>query len=169
MEEIWKDIKGYEDYYQVSNTGLIKCKKRRRITKGHLVFKGSSSYYMFILRYGDKNKYSYIHRLVAQHFIPRQEGKDCVDHIDRDSTNNHITNLRWCNKRENSFNSLGKSKKDKTSKYRGVSYSKQRKKWVASIKVDGKSVSLGRFDSEEEAKEVYNSVASQYHGEFFYM
>lgn len=100
MEEIWKDIKGYEGLYQISNLGRVKSLKRmikkrkcEEITKIPSIT--NKGYYRLPLcKYG-KIKYFHIHRLVAETFIPNLENKPTVDHIDRNKLNNVVSNLRW--------------------------------------------------------------------------
>lgn len=54
----------------------------------------------------NKRRDRYIHRLVAEHFIPKQEGKPHVNHIDCNRTNNHVDNLEWCNHKENNAHAM---------------------------------------------------------------
>lgn len=106
---------------------------------------------------------------------------ECVDHIDRDCTNDKIENLRGCSIKENNRNTS--SHKDSTSQYLGVSlcikrwkYSikkgvKHRKpihieKWIARICVDGKGRQIGLFDTQEEAALAYNREAVKHFREF---
>ena len=104
MEEIWKDIKGFEDKYQVSNLGRIKSLKdkngkyREKILKQCITQKGYLSIYLSL----ESKKYTYtIHRLVAQTFIPNTENKPQVNHIDGNKSNNIVSNLEWCTNSEN--------------------------------------------------------------------
>lgn len=101
MEEIWKDIKGYEGLYQVSNKGQIKSTERFG-TKGGIL-KGSlrSGYHRVILTKQNKSRYYSVHRLVAETFIPNIENKKNIDHIDTDRLNNSVDNLRWVTDKEN--------------------------------------------------------------------
>lgn len=87
-----------------------------------------------------------------------------VDHIDGNGLNNQKENIRICTTSQNAFNT--KSKTNSTSKYKGVSYSKQLNKWKVTITIKDKSVHLGYFDSEEVAALTYDKKAKAVHGEF---
>lgn len=102
MQEIWKDIKGYEGLYQVSNYGQIKSLRtwvgrkyiqREKILKIRLEKEG---YYKCSLRKNGKLKSFWVHRLVAQAFICNTNNYSCVNHIDENKTNNCVENLEWC-------------------------------------------------------------------------
>jgi hypothetical protein len=87
-----------------------------------------------------------------------------VEHIDTNSTNNRISNLRLATAKNNATN---KSKGvGTTSKYKGVSYYKKSNRWQSSIRVDGVAMYLGYFDTELEAHAAYCKAAASLHGEF---
>lgn len=107
MQEIWKDIVGYEGLYQISNLGRIKRLKKL------IVLQNGGKYYLEekILKPG-KNSRGYnlvvikgkalrIHRLVAETFIPNPENKQQVNHKDGNKNNNRAENLEWCTCKEN--------------------------------------------------------------------
>ncbi|WP_242227195.1 NUMOD4 domain-containing protein [Bacillus cereus group sp. BfR-BA-01315] len=98
MTEIWKDIEGYEGYYQVSNTGKIKNKRNSRIRKNCLTKYGYLNVQLLI---SGKDKTFQVHRLVAQAFIPNPNNKTQVNHIDGNKLNNNIDNLEWVTPKEN--------------------------------------------------------------------
>lgn len=98
MKEIFKDIKGYEGLYQISNFGNVKSLKRNIILKPSSNRKG---YLHIILYKNHKSKNSIIHRLVAQAFIPNPENKPQVNHIDGNKRNNNVNNLEWVTNSEN--------------------------------------------------------------------
>lgn len=110
MEEVWKDIKGYEGLYQVSNKGQIKSTERFG-TKGGIL-KGSlrGGYHRVILTKQNKSRHYSVHRLVAETFIPNAENKKTIDHIDTDRLNNSVDNLRWVTDKENVNNPRTKEK-----------------------------------------------------------
>jgi hypothetical protein len=111
-DEIWKDIKGYEGLYQVSNYGNIKSVKRtvphaarRTISKKEKIMtlkKTHKGYYSIQLYKAGKRKGYAVHRLVAMHFLINKENYETVDHIDANKKNNHYTNLEWVTNAENS-------------------------------------------------------------------
>jgi hypothetical protein len=90
-----------------------------------------------------------------------------VDHINGNSLDNRKDNLRVCTRAENIRNSRKKRKKA-SSIYRGVSWRKVNKKWVARIQYNKKYIHLGYFDTEEDAANCYNEAARKYFGEFAY-
>lgn len=110
-------------------------------------------------------------RLYKQHrviyFLETGEQPEGIDHIDGNKLNNHISNLRAANQSENIANS--KSRKNSTSKYKGVSKTKSGSNWIARIAKDGKQIWLGSFFNEKEAAKAYNEAAIKYFGEFAYL
>ncbi len=98
--EIWKDIKGYEGLYQVSNLGNVKSLKINK----NLSYRKSGrdrAYLTVSFRKDNASKSYYIHRLVAQTFIPNPENKPQVNHKDENTMNNCVDNLEWCTTRYN--------------------------------------------------------------------
>lgn len=87
-----------------------------------------------------------------------------VDHEDRDCTNDKIENLRDADYAKNNKNTT--SRKNTSSKYLGVYFSKDVGKWRAAITLDGKTLTAGSFELESDAALSYNRVAVKYHGEF---
>ena len=117
MEEIWKDIEGYEGFYQVSNHGRVKSLDRYvkhstnhvRFCKGKELYisGGKSSYPSVVLyKHGTKPKQFQVHRLVAQAFVPNLENKPAVNHIDGDKSNNIADNLEWVTYSENTNHAI---------------------------------------------------------------
>lgn len=108
MDEQWKDIAGYEGYYQVSSCGRIKSVERYiqdrfgmkapyRIPEKILKPKRSQKGYLFVhLSVQGRAKPCRIHRLVAEHFIPNPQGLPTVNHKNEDKTDNRVENLEWC-------------------------------------------------------------------------
>ncbi len=104
-EEIWKDIPGYETYYQVSNLGRIKSLDRYyngRNLKGKLLKLSPNKfgYLRFTAKKDNITKTLHVHRIVLLAFNSIQENKQ-VNHIDGNKTNNKLENLEWCTDSEN--------------------------------------------------------------------
>lgn len=94
MKEIWKDIKGYEGLYQVSNLGRVKSFRRRNpiILKQNCI--GVNKKYKSVcLGYGLPRVY--VHRLVAEAFLDNPNEYKCVMHLDNNGHNNRLDNLKW--------------------------------------------------------------------------
>ncbi len=139
MEEKWKDIKGYEGLYQVSNLGRVKSLERRVVVdskgntklfkqriKKQTPFLKNKKYLMTVLYKNNHGLPHQIHRLVAEAFIPNPQNLPCVNHKDYNPTNNCVDNLEWVTHQQNSLYSsenyslAGVKKSDK--KYGGYIY-----------------------------------------------
>lgn len=103
MDEVWKDIKGYEGLYQVSNLGRVKRLKGKYMKSDKLLKQVTldSGYIAVGLCKHNKAKNFRVHRLVAEAFIPNPEEKPQVNHINEDKTNNMVSNLEWMTAKEN--------------------------------------------------------------------
>ena len=106
--EIWKDIKGFEGLYQVSDTGLVYSIRRKKILKPKTDRYG---YYAVGLWKGDKKYPKTIHRLVADAFVEKAEGCDVVNHLDCDKKNNNVANLEWTTVQKNTKHAYDNIKK----------------------------------------------------------
>lgn len=92
------------------------------------------------------------------------DSKTLVDHWKGNGLNNTRENIRVCTHSQNRMNT--KSVKESSSRFKGVYWYCASKKWMSSIKIDGKCKYLGYFDNEEDAARTYNQFAKEYHGEF---
>ena len=97
--EFWKDIKGFEGMYQVSNYGNVRSLnyRRKKIIKNLKPSYTGTGYGVVALG----NKRFYVHRLVASEFLENPENKREVNHIDCNKENNRVDNLEWCTQTEN--------------------------------------------------------------------
>lgn len=113
MQEKWVDIKGYEGLYKISSLGRVKSVERI-VKRGsnykpvceRILKSGSNSEYRYvILCKSGKKKTGWIHRLVAEAFIPNPDNLPCINHKDENPGNNEVDNLEWCTKSyNNSYN-----------------------------------------------------------------
>lgn len=119
-QEIWKDIKKYEGYYQISNLGNVKRLPRyvnnrhgnKSVLKEIILKTKINKYgYCTINLSANSNKTFYIHRLIALSFIPNTENKPYINHKNGIKTDNRICNLEWVTSSENhlhAYRELGK-------------------------------------------------------------
>ena len=90
---------------------------------------------------------------------------ELIDHKDGDGTNNRLENLRTADICQNGWN-VKKSSRNKSG-YKGVSFSVEKKRWRAAIRVMRKDILIGHYNSPEEASAAYQKAAAAYHGEFY--
>lgn len=109
--EIWKNVCGYEDDYEVSSFGNVrrKIKNLKHNTNG-------DGYSSVSLCKNGKCKSVLIHRLVAEAFLKKEDGKSIVNHMDCNKRNNHVLNLEWTTYSENSIHAV---KNGKWANYKG--------------------------------------------------
>ena len=98
MKEIFKNIQGYENLYQISSNGRVKSLNYNHTGKERILkpAKYNCGYLMVGLWKQGKSKRYLVHRLVALHFIPNPNNLPQVNHKDEDKTNNQVNNLEWC-------------------------------------------------------------------------
>lgn len=92
--ELFKDLKGYEDEYQVSTLGRFWSKAKKKIMKVGK-HKSNSGYVQIMLYKNGEYHWKYVHRLVATTFLPNPEHLRTINHKDGNKTNNVLTNLEW--------------------------------------------------------------------------
>jgi hypothetical protein len=154
MEEIWKDIKGFEGLYKVSNLGRVLSLKKNVIMKENI----SNSGYVFYGLYKDGIvKSRFVHRLVAQTFIDNLENKIQVNHMDLNRKNNSIENLEWVTISENQKHSYKNSNRKSYMKGRAGKLNHLSKEVVM---CDNNGIEIKRFESQREAGRIMSINAS---------
>ena len=125
--EIWRDVYGYEGFYQVSNCGNVRSVSRtvQRLNNSDLTLRGrvcsqtlSDKGYLTVgLCRDNRIKRVYVHKLVAIAFVDNPNNLTEINHIDENPLNNRVDNLEWCTQSENEQHShsiLGNTMKGKT-------------------------------------------------------
>lgn len=117
MEEIWKDIEGYEGCYQVSNQGRVRSLDRQAISKrwvrnikGKILSasKNRDGYLIYQMSKDGVSRNITAHRLVAMSFINNKHGYKEINHLDENKENNKAENLEWTTRRLNMEHSVAK-------------------------------------------------------------
>lgn len=156
MKETWRQIKGYEDIYTVSDYGRVANLITERILKPVENHKG---YLIVQLSKDGKRKNFRVHRLVAEAFIPNPKKLPEVDHINNDRQGNHVSNLRWSSGSENTRNR--EVCRTATSKYNGVRICRRSGKWKVSIWFNNTTKHLGTFADEVVAAKAFNDFCRE--------
>ena len=174
INEIWKPIKGFELFYEISNLGNIRNSKGRIMSP----YINNRGYHCIDLTVNKVRTKHLVHRLVLLTFVGNPTNLPEVNHLDENKSNNTLANLEWCSRSHNKQhsmksgtydkiytlrNSLGKKHKPNTaSKYHNVSYDKERNKWAAVIISNKQHFGFKRFDTEIEAALHVNWIIDTY-------
>ena len=163
IEEIYIDVPSYEGLYQVSNLGNVKSLSRFTIQNKYLEEKimkpnlKKNGYFSLNLYKDGKLRSFAIHSLMGESFLNHTPNRSMViDHINNDKEDNRLENLQIITSRENI--SKGIRLKNYTSKYVGVYFNKQNKKWRSRIIFNGVSNYLGSFTNEYDAHLAYQTA-----------
>ena len=146
-EEVWKDVKGFEGLYQISSLGQVKSLRRNKILKP----KKHRCGYLIVDLCNNGEKTRYIHRLVAEAFIPNPNNLPQVNHIDENKKNNSVNNLEWCTPK---YNTNYGSRIER--------FSESRKKKVLQFDLDGNFIKEWKsaVDIEKETGLEQNNIRS---------
>ena len=167
--EVWKNIPGYEGYYQASDLGRVRSLDRtviykdgrKRFYKGKLI-KGriSKGYKYTNVSINNVGRNLLFSQLVAMAFLGHEPNGHTlvIDHIDGDKSDNRLENLRIVTQRENVSTCFRSNKESFTSNYAGVSWDVNTSKWKANIHNEGVNVRLGSFDDEINASSAYEDA-----------
>ena len=122
--------------------------------------KGRYTYYAMCKKNGRSDgRTIHLHRIILN-ATEMQE----IDHVNGDGLDNRRCNLRFCTNSQNQANK--RAQKNCSSKYKGVSWKKSKKRWLARITVQGKTIYLGSYLSEKNAAFAYNMAAMEHYGDF---
>jgi hypothetical protein len=165
MDEIWKDILGYEGSYIVSNTGRVRslarrvasnCSERgtRTVRERELKPTMSKGYAMVILMKNNRRERKKIHMLVAEYFIGPSNGL-VIDHKDGNPLNNIASNLEYVSSRENTIRYTNRKRKEGKMLGAYSEIKNGRVYWHSRIHFNGRQHYIGGFKTQEEASAAY--------------
>ncbi len=156
----WHTI--YDSNYEISNTGLIRNIKEKNILKqAAYCRKNAPDHPYYRCSISNPRKTIHIHKELAKIYIPNPENKKFVDHIDGNTLNNSLENLRWVTPQENAFNS--KCYSNNLLKVKGVQ-KRTSGRYRARIRHNGKLITIGTFLTLEEAKQAYINKSTELFG-----
>jgi len=126
MTEIWKDIRGFEGKYQISNLGRVRSLDRfeivtnprgkfKRFRKGKILSLNDNGHGYLTVKLGRKGGRHYVHRLVAEHFVDNPLNLPEINHIDNNTKNNVASNLEWTTRQDNILHMVKQNRQSKGS------------------------------------------------------
>lgn len=144
-------IPGHPDYAcdEQGNVYSLKFNKIRKLKP----FDDGKGYQRVAISVNGTARLYRVHRLISKTFLKDYDEDLEVDHIDRCRANNNLDNLRMVTRSENQQNNNAK----------GYTWYKRTQKWRAQIKINGKLIHIGYYDTEEEAREAYLLGKEKYH------
>lgn len=154
MEEIWKTIKGFENY-KVSNTGKVYSLDKNKVMKPYKI---NSGYHIVYLSGGEERSVYLVHRLVALTFIESPLNKEQVNHIDGNKLNNNVDNLEWNTASENINHNKVLGRLDTHTAREKLS--KVQSKAVNQLDIETGKV-IATYNTIKEASKITNSQASK--------
>ena len=153
MDDLWRPVVGFEELYEVSSDGRVRKRNgeelHQRVDK-----KKYTNYRRVSLKGTNGTVNEFVHRIVAQAFLPQKEGCNIINHKDENGENNHVENLEWCNRSYNARygSSLLKIKSAATGRI------SEKRKPVLQFDADGKVV--GRYESAQAAAKAVSGAQS---------
>ena len=155
MKEEWKEIRGYEGLYEVSNLGNVASLNyaNRRIRQNLVPVLGGP-YYRVKLAKNKQIKRFAVHRLVMNTFD--KVSNLHIDHKDQNKLNNRLDNLEYVSVRENTYRYY-----QNKNGFCGATWSKKDNTWISFMRINGKQIRLGSSKDREVAIELYNNKLKQ--------
>lgn len=126
MKEVWRDLKFYEDKYEINNLGQLRNKQTGRYKKAT---KKDNGYWVFSFWFDGKSKQEYVHRLVALTFLPNPSNLPQVNHKDENKGNNCVENLEWCDCTYNNNYGTARERSVITQRITG-NYDRAKDRWI---------------------------------------
>ncbi|HHX61321.1 MAG TPA: hypothetical protein GX707_11520 [Epulopiscium sp.] len=171
--EVWRDVPGYEGYYQVSSLGRVRSLDRtvttkhgvERFYKGRII-KGNvngDGYRQTTLKKNNIGRAFLFSQVVAMTFLGHEPNGNTlvVDHINGDRSDDRVDNLRIVTNRANATTCFRSDRGSFTSTYVGVYWAKSSDRWGAQIQHNGVGTGLGYYDTEIEASKAYQLALSK--------